>query len=110
MFRDFFEKIFRRKELAKYKTSAALLEKEVDEKTEEIRLLTTGESVNLDQHERNMILSAIEYVPFREAVELPETKAMVRKIYRGLREKIQLCIKKEDGPQPVKENDETREA
>jgi len=102
------EKIFRRKELVKYKTSAALLEKEVEEKEDLIKRLTTGNSVALDQPERRMILSAIEYVPFREAVELPETKAHIRNVWRRTREKIQLSIKKEDR-EPI-EDDETKEA
>lgn len=97
------EKIFRRKELRASQLNASFLK-------DRVKLLTSGDSVILDEHERNMILSAIEYVPFREAVELPETKAMVRKIYRKLREKIQLSIKKEDGLQPTKEDDETKEA
>lgn len=107
MFKDLWEKIFRRKELAKYKTSAALLEKEVEEKENKIKLLTTGNSVALDQRERRMILSAIEYVPFRKSIELPQTQAHVRNIWRRTREKIQLSIKKED--REPKENDETKE-
>jgi len=95
MFKDLFEKIFRRKELAG-------LKEEVGHLATILWHLTTGDSMNLDQHERRMILSAVEHVPFREAIELPVTKAFVRKVWRGLREKIQLSIKKED--------DETKEA
>ncbi len=84
---EWIERIFRRQELE-------ALAKEVGEKDEKIWLLTTGDSMKLDQHERNMILSAIEYVPFREATELPETKAWIRKVWRGLREKLQMSIKK----------------
>ena len=83
------EKIFRRKELQASKLDVSFLK-------DRVKLLTTGDSVDLDQHERRMILSAIEYVPFREAVELPETRAFTRNVWRGLREKIQLSIKKED--------------
>lgn len=83
------EKTFRRKELQASKLNASFLK-------DRVKLLTTGDSVDLDQYERRMILSAIEYVPFREAIELPETRAFTRKVWRGLREKIQLSIKKED--------------
>ena len=110
------EKIFRRRELRATKLEASFL-------AGEVKLLTTGDSVRLDEHERNMILSAIEYVPFREAVELPQTKAWVRKVWRRLREKIQLSIKKDripdrmditpdrpERPPEVEEDDETKEA
>ena len=89
MLKKIIEKIFRRKELAD-------LKEDVQEKAAQIKRLTTGDSMHLDQHERRMILSAIEYVPFREAVELPETKAHVRAIWRELREKIKVSIRKED--------------
>lgn len=94
---DLIEKVFKRMELHNIKLEASFLK-------DRVKHLTSGESVNLDQHERRMILSAIEYVPFREAVELPETKAYIRTIWRRLRRKIQLSIKKED--QPAKEGDE----
>ena len=109
------EKIFKRKALRESRLDVSFLK-------DRVKLLAEGEDVALDQHERNMILSAIEYVPFREAVELPETKAWVRKVYRRLREKIQLSIKadrvpdrmdipKEPSFEPeVKEDDETKEA
>jgi hypothetical protein len=87
MLKKWIERIFRRQELE-------ALAQEVGEKEEEIRLLTTGDSMKLDQHERRMILDAIEYIPFREAIELPETKAWIRIIWRDIRKKIQMSIKK----------------
>lgn len=87
MLRDLIEKIFRRKELAN-------LQKEVKEKTAKIDRLLSGDIIYLDQHEKRMILAAIELPPFKARVELPATKAQVRIIWRGLREKIKLNIKK----------------
>lgn len=108
MFKDLWEKIFRRKELRESKLNASFLEDELKEKKDLIKLLTTGNSVVLDQRERRMILSAIEYAPFRKSIELPQTQAHVRNIWRRTREKIQLSIKKED--REPKENVEKKEA
>jgi hypothetical protein len=85
-----------------------------------ITLLTRGEAVNMDRAERLMALSALEYVPFREGVELPETKHNVRQVYRRLREKLRILARRDaisdslditapDGPE-VEEDDETKEA
>jgi len=83
------EKIFRRKELAD-------LKEDVQEKAAQIKRLITGDSMHLDQHERRMILRAIELPPFRKLIEAPNTKAYVRIIFRRLREKLKLSIKAED--------------
>lgn len=88
IFRDLFEKIFRREELRLSRAEVSWLWKRV-------RLLTSGDSINLDQHEKRMILSAIEYTPFRKDIEAPVTRAYIRIVWRGLREKIKLSIKKE---------------
>ena len=95
MLKNLIEKIFRRKELAD-------LKEDQQEKTAQIKRLTIGDSMHLDQHERRMILSAMELPPFKEMIELPGTKAYVRAIWRGLREKIKASIRKED--------DDTKEA
>lgn len=120
MIKKLIEKIFRRKELAKYKSSAEILEKEVEEKAEEIGILTSGESIRLTQHEKRMVLLAIEEKPFRVQIELPITKAHIRVIYRELREKIKLHLKEDpvvdeirEAPEKepeVKEDEETKEA
>lgn len=89
MFKDLIEKIFKRKELAD-------LKEDVQEKKAQIKRLITGDSMHLDQHERRMIKTAIEFPAFRARVELPETKAHVRIVWRDLREKIKMSIKKED--------------
>lgn len=119
-FTGLIEKIFRRKALLKYKTSAGLLEDDVDEKDRLIELLTSGYVVHLNHQETLMILLAIEYKNFREKVEAPLTKAIVRRTWRSLREKIKLHIKEDpvvdeirEAPESepeVKEDDETREA
>lgn len=106
IFINFHEWIFKRKELLKYKTCAGLLEGEVETLGEIKRLLTSGESVNLTWNEKGMILNAIEYVPFKEGIELPETKAQTRITWRELREKIKLHMKED----MVKEDDETKGA
>lgn len=106
LFKDLFEKIFRRKELAKYKTSAALLEKDVDEKDRLIKLLTSGYTVHLNQRETQMILLALRLRSFREMIELPITKVHIRIIYRELREKIEQHLKEDH---ETKEDDETKE-
>lgn len=100
--RDLWEKIFKRKELQKFKTQASLLEGEVEildqsrqELTQKVLLLINGVAVNLTQPERQMIKDAIEYAPFREAIELPETKAHIRITWRSLREKITISIMEE---------------
>ena len=118
-FTGLLEKIFRRKALLKYKTSAGLLEDDVDEKDRLIQLLTSGYVVHLNHQEALMILLAIEYKNFREMVEQPLTKAIVRRTWRGLREKIKLYLKEDpvvaeirEAPEvepEVKEDDETKE-
>jgi hypothetical protein len=87
MLKDLIEKIFRRQELAD-------LKKEVKEKAAKIDLLLSGDLMYLDQHEKRMILAAIELPPFRARVELPATKAHVRIVWRDLREKLKMYIKK----------------
>jgi hypothetical protein len=86
---DWIEKIFRRKELADLKD-------DVQEKAAQIKRLITGETMHLGQHERRMILRAIEAPTFKAIIEEPGTKAFVRIIYRQLREKLKMSIKKED--------------
>ena len=110
---DLWEKIFKRKELQKFKTQADLLEKEVEEKesiiegqASQLRLLKSGDAVSLTHHEVGMIINAIEHKPFRDIIELPVTKAQTRIIWRDLRRKLKLHLKEE----PVKEDDETKEA
>ena len=95
MFRDLFEKIFRRKELRETKTELWKSKSEVLSLEDRVKLLTSGNSINLDQHERRMVLSAIEHTPFRKDIEAPVTRAYIRTVWRGLREKIKLSIKKE---------------
>lgn len=90
------------------------------EATRKINLLTEGDSIYLDQKERMMLLSALEHIPFKEAVEIPETKHSIRQVYRRVREKLQILIrayptpdKMDVTPEPepeVKEDDETKEA
>ena len=113
-FTGLIEKIFRRKTLAKYKTTAGLLEDDVDEKERLIQLLTSGYVVHLNQQETLMILLAIEYKAFREMVKAPLTKAIVRRTWRDLREKIKLHLKEEHMKfkidAPPKKDDETKEA
>lgn len=107
IFINFHEWIFKRKELQQSKTMASLLEQEADlmastikikseqiEKGEAIlNMLYSGDAVRLTHNEKGMILDAIEYVPFKEGIELPETKAQVRITWRELREKIKLHLK-----------------
>ena len=95
MLKKIIEKIFRRKELAD-------LKEDVQEKEAQIKRLITGETMHLDQHERRMILKAIETPTFEAIIEAPETKAYVRIVFRKLREKLKMSIKAED--------DETKEA
>ncbi len=101
------EKIFQRKALLKYKTSAGLLEDDVDEKDRLIQLLTSGYVVHLNQQETMMILLATEYKDFREMVKQPLTKAIVRRTWRDLRDKIKLHLKEDH---PPKEDDDTKQA
>ena len=95
MLKKIIEKIFRRKELAD-------LKEDVQEKKAQIKRLITGETMHLDQHERRMILKAIEAPTFKAMIEAPKTKHYVRIVFRKLREKLKLSIKAED--------DETKEA
>lgn len=111
---DLIEKIFKRKELQKFKTQASLLEKEVEEQEDELKdrsevicLLTSGMTMNLTQPERYMIRDAIKYVPFKEAIELPATKAHIRMTWRSLEEKITRSLRKEVNIE-AKEDDETK--
>lgn len=87
------EKIFKRKEMT-------ALRNLVFNQAEQIRQLTTGETMHLDQHERRMILRALKTSSFKAIIEAPETKAYVRIAFRGLQEKLKQSIKAE--------NDETR--
>jgi len=102
-FGDLIEKIFKRKELQKFKTQADLLEKEVEEKesiikgqASQIRILKSGETMQITQLERRMILKAIQFPAFKGWIEDPVTKAIDRIVWRGLRDKIKLHIKQED--------------
>lgn len=97
MFKDLWEKIFRRKELRESKLDASFLR-------DRVKLLTSGDSVALDQHERRLILQALEFKPFAADVQTPATRFYIRGVWRGIREKIKLSIKKED--QAAKEGDE----
>ncbi len=89
MLKKIIEKIFKRKELAD-------LKEDVAKKRGKIKFLLCGETMHLDQHERRMILRAIELPPFREMIEAPKTKHYVRVVFKGLREKLKQSIKKED--------------
>lgn len=113
---DLIEKIFKRKELLKFKTSADLLEKEVGklekaekEMSETICLLTSGQTMNLTQNERRMILWALDLQYFKDIIQLPQTKAHFRITYRELREQITRSLVKEVDL-AEKEDDETKEA
>ena len=97
MLKKIIEKIFRRKELAD-------LKEDVQERKAQIKRLTTGETMHLDQHERRMILKAIDAPGYKTLIEEPSTKAYVRIVRKGLREKIKLSIKKED--EEIKEDDD----
>jgi hypothetical protein len=112
MLKKIIEKIFKRKRLAEQ-------EKIIKGQAEIIDLLTTGETMHLDQHERRMILRAIELPPFREMIDAPKTKHYVRVVFRKLREKLKVSIKADPvvdrmdipkEPVEVKEDDETRGA
>ena len=107
VFVNFHEKIFKRKELLKYKTSAALLEQERDILEGTNRFLTTGNSMNLTQLERRMILNAIESEVWWAGYHLPPYKAHPRIMRKEIRGKFKLSIKKED---EVQEDDETKGA
>lgn len=96
------EKIFKRKELAD-------LKKDVQEKERLITLATSGYVVHLAQHERRMILKAIQAPTFRELIEAPATKAYARTVYRSLREKIKLSIWKEDHETPKASQDQNEQ-
>lgn len=103
MIKNLIEKIFKRKELEKYKNSASILEKEVEEKASiiakqdlQLIVLKSGQNINLTHNEKGMILNAIEHIPFREFIELPETKAILRITWRNLQEKIKLHLKEGD--------------
>lgn len=56
-------------------------------------LLTSGASVKLTTYERNMILMAIEYPPYRGMIQSPQTERVKRDVWRGLRQKIRESIK-----------------
>ena len=58
-----------------------------------IKSFTAGDSVCLTSFERQMILMAIDYKPYRDMISLPQTKRFVRDVWRGLREKIKASIK-----------------
>lgn len=105
MFRDLWEKIFRRKELQLYKTDIDLLEKERDILEETNRLLTSGHTIHLNQQETMMVEWAIEHGDFRKMIEEPKTKAIVRRTWRNLREKVKLHLKKDR--EPEKDDDDT---
>jgi len=83
------EKIFRRKELRESKLDASFLR-------DRVKLLTSGDSVALDQHERRLILQALEFKPFAMEIHTPATRFYIRGVWRRIREKIKLSIKKED--------------
>lgn len=106
MFENLWEKIFRRKELQKYRTSADLLEQERGILEETNRLLMSGYVIHLNQQETMMIQWAIEHGPFRKMIEEPKTKAIVRRTWRDLREKIKLHLKADH--EPIKDDDETK--
>lgn len=63
------------------------------EKAEIIKSLTLGDSINLTNFERQLILMAIEYKSYRDIIQLPQTKRIIRDDWRGLREKIKVSIK-----------------
>ena len=99
------EWVFRRKALGWCKATSKILEKEVEEKTEKIRVLTSGHTIHLNQQETMMVEWAIEYKDFRKMIEEPKTKAIVRNTWRDLREKVKLHLKKDR--EPAKDDDET---
>lgn len=83
IFKEFFEKIFKRKELRESKLDASFLR-------DRVKLLTSGDSVALDQHERRLILLALEFKPFAAEIQMPATKFYIRGLWRRIREKIKL--------------------
>lgn len=58
-----------------------------------LKTMTEGNAVYLTSFERQMILMAIEYAPYRDMIRLPKTKRFIRDTWRGLREKIKVSIK-----------------
>lgn len=108
--KNLIEKIFRRKELADSKEALDICKDHLDtcRKKRDLliemnTLLTTGDSVQLTQNERKMVLNAIEFKPFREVIEEPRTKRADRDTWKGLREKIKACL-----DEVVSEDDDTR--
>jgi len=113
-FGDLWEKIFKRMELHNIKLEASFLkdkvgelEKAEKEMSETICLLTSGMTMNLTQPERHMIRDAMKYVPFKEAIELPETKAHIRMTWRSLEEKITRSLVEEVNSE-IEGDDETK--
>ena len=92
--KDLIEKIFRRKELAD-------LKEDVQEKTAQIKRLTTGDSMHLSQQERRLILLAIKFPAFWADAHPRPYRAYQRILRKDLIEKLKMSIKKED--------DETKE-
>lgn len=80
------------------------LKKELNKKASTVRLLTAGDRVSLSQHERRMILAALneDETPFKERIQAPQTRAFVRQVWRDLRTKLRMSTETE--------NDETKEA
>ena len=117
---DVWEKIFQRRELNRLAVSEHLLKKEVEAGEKVLKMLYSGDAVRLTHNEKGMILNAIEHIPFREFIELPDTKAHIRITWRELREKIKLHLKEDpvvdeirEAPEKepeVKEDDETKGA
>jgi len=80
------ERIFRRKRLAYLEAQNRLL-LDMNEN------LVTGDSVQLTLKERQLILTAIEDPHFKERVEIPQTKKIVRKVRNSVREKFRASLK-----------------
>lgn len=80
------ERIFRRRRLAYLEAQNRLL-MDMNEN------LVTGDSVRLTMGERRMIVDAIESPPYKDRVELPQTRKHIRAVRNSLREKIKASLR-----------------
>jgi hypothetical protein len=63
----------------------------------EIEILTTGDECSLTRRERQLILVAVQYGPFRELMEEPQTGKAARDAWKGVKEKIKLSLRGSGG-------------
>lgn len=89
------ESVTHRKELKEKADRIDELELERDALKLKVELLTSGESVQLTQPERRMVLEAIESPVYNEYVQTPATQRRVRDTWRSLREKIRESIRED---------------